>query len=152
VKTVDLVASAAASRGRLRSIAAICAACCCILAISLPAVFFLAGYASLRADIRIEAETRARAITKMIHDHPVFWRFKLTELSALLDDHLNDEHFSSARIVDLKGATIISRAAQPQEPLIRQPADFYDAGQHAGQIEITGSARALVLDTLRVVR
>ncbi len=100
----------------------------------------------------LKAITRARAITTLINRDPQFWRFQQNWLLEALDDKIHDNAVFSARILDVgtKSELIAERLTALPEPLLTRNENLYDTGVLAGRVEITGSLRPVLMDTLRV--
>ncbi len=142
----------AAGADRLGGITAISAVFCMVVAVSLPAVSFYLGHAHLQSNLRVEAVTRARAVTTLINREPEFWRFQQNWLLEALEDKAHDSIVFSARIFTVEGAgeLVAERANALPAPLITQSANLYDAGVLVGHVEVTGSLRPVLVTTLGV--
>ena len=148
----ELPGKPAASGDWLKAITAISIVVCVIVAVSLPATSYYLGRAHLESSLSVEAITRARAVTTLINRDPQFWRFQQNWLLEVLDDRLHDSVEFSARIFDVgtKSELIAERLTALPEPLLTRNENLYDTGVLAGRVEITGSLRPVLMDTLRV--
>ncbi len=148
----ELPGKPAAGGNWLKAITAISTVVCVIVGVSLPAISYHLDRAHLESSLRVEAITRARMITTLINRDPQFWRFQQNWLLDALDDKVHDNLAFSARILDAgaKGELVAERTTALPGPLITHGENFYDTGVLAGRIEITGSLRPVLMDTLRV--
>ena len=137
------------SESILRRITVIAAVLCVIVAIALPAIYYVLRMGQLDSSLRIEADTRARAITLLINRDPLLWRFQQNALREILDDRLHDELEFNARITLLGGELVAQSEKHIETPPRLSTAALYDAGVRVGAVEITGTQRPLLWATLK---
>ncbi len=134
----------------LRVITAIAAVVCLFVAVALPAFYYVLRSTQLDSSLRIEAYTRARAITALIKREPQMWRNQQVELRDIAADQLHPSLTFAVRVVTDKGGLITQTATEIDTPHRRQRAVFFDGGAVAGSVEIIGTLRPLLWDTLNV--
>ena len=137
------------SESILQGITLIAVVLCVIVAFTLPATYYMLRLGQLDSSLRVEAETRARAITTLINRDPLLWRFQQNALREILDDRLHDELEFNARITLLGGELVAQSEKRIETPPRLSTAALYDAGVRVGAVEITGTQRPLLWATLK---
>lgn len=134
----------------LRGITLIVASACVVFALAVPLVYYVLQHVHLRSDLRVEAETRARAVNVLIRSYPENWSVRDKEMSALLEEQLLGTREIEARIVDGRGNVVAATTVPMPPPHLTHRTPLRKAGATIGHVEVVGTLLPLWLNTALV--
>jgi PAS domain S-box-containing protein len=118
-----------------------------VLALAIPAGYFLISYQYTVGTLEAEAEINGRLVSRIISANPLLWNFEELRLEELLSRR---PHFNIAErrvVYDGKGA-VVAKSEQPLPfPVVTRSDELLDAGTPVGRIEISRSLRPLLTRT-----
>lgn len=121
-----------------------------VIAIIVPAGYFVISYQYITGTLDAQAELVARTTERMVMANPDTWQFEEIRLQELLEHHHDQEIPELRSIVDSYGTVIASMTDLPSKPLVTRRYDVYDAGSIVGHIEISRSLRPLLTRTVLI--
>lgn len=117
------------------------------VALILPLGYFAISYQYLTGSLETEAEITSRIITEVINANPEQWHFEQLRLEELLARRMQNSHFETRRIFDLRNRLVAENVTALKTPLITRRFDLMDAGVTVGTLEIQASLFQLLLHT-----
>ncbi len=121
-----------------------------VVAILLPAVFFIAGLHSQRAILGTEGEINARLVSHLINANPEFWEMETLRLEALLARRPRDADSESRAVFNANRELVAEVRDALDYPVIAEDVPVHDAGNAIGTLRIERSLRPLLNDTALV--
>ena len=118
-----------------------------LLALGLPAGYFIVTYTAHGSALQTKAEVRAETISQLIGRSPGTWRFetlRMTELLVRAPSELADE-WSAVRTEGGEVVAASSHVLAP--PTMRRSVELFDAGLPVGYVLVERSMRELVVAT-----
>ena len=118
-----------------------------IVAISIPAVYFIVAYQYTVGAVNTEMAFSARTVERLVANNPQSWQFEEIRLQEILERHLDHSYPENWTIRDLQGHVI----ADVKEPLTRPALTFrqaiHDSGIEVARIEVERSIAPLAVRT-----
>ena len=87
-----------------------------ILAVALPALYFVTGWEMENEHLRTETEIYSRQVSSLINRNPEMWKYETIRLRGLLAKPVDDPHMGSFRILDLEGNIVTQGKERPAWP------------------------------------
>jgi len=116
-----------------------------ILAVALPALYFVTGWKMESEHLRTETELYARQISSLVNRNPEMWKYETIRLDGLLAKPPGDSHTESLRILDLEGNVVTQRKERLAWPRMTRSHPLMDSGLIVGSLEESASLRPLLL-------
>ena len=131
-----------------RSIHRMALAIACVLALSIPAGYFIVTYLDHTDSLDFKAKVKAAALSSSIASNPETWMFAENRLQGLISREpvaLSDE---LVQVFDKDNGIVTQVGGTPPKPLLSRSHPLYDADRLVGRIVVVGSARGLAWGTL----
>jgi len=113
----------------------------------LPLSYFAIHYYSLQSELRVVAESHARALTQIVTAAPDMWQFQTERIEEILARRSGDAAPESRRLRDAEFRLIAQSAQVIDAPSSVISMPVHDAGREVGQVEIERSLRPAVVGT-----
>lgn len=121
-----------------------------MVAVALPAAYFVISSQYKAGSIDAEAELASWRVEGLVAANPTMWQFEEIRLQALLQQRHNQEIPRASLIRDMQGS-IIAQASDPiTPPFISRRHEIFDAGTQVAIIEISQSLAPLFRQTMLV--
>jgi PAS domain S-box-containing protein len=118
-----------------------------IIAVSIPAGYFMITYQHMEGSTNAEGTLSAQAIERLVANNPDSWHFEEIRLQEILHRHL-DHNTNETRIIRGMQGQIIAQAIEPlSDPVLTFSHPIYDSGIQVARIEIKRSALPLIART-----
>ncbi len=118
-----------------------------IVAISIPAVYFIIAYEYTVGAVNTEMAFSARTVERLVANNPKSWKFEEVRLQEILERHIDHSYPENRTIRDLQGHVI----AEAKEPMTRPTLTFrqsiHDSGIEVARIEVERSIAPLAVRT-----
>ncbi len=131
----------------VRGVTLFAAAVSLVLAIAVPATYFLVARRLEVLDAVRDVQQEARLLGDLVARNPLHWRFEATRITALLTENSNSDIPESRRVVDGAGQVILDHPTPLAAPVVSIHAPILDAGRVVGTLEITRSLRGVINQT-----
>jgi signal transduction histidine kinase len=118
-----------------------------ILAVALPAVYFVNGWELQSEHLRTETEIYARQVSSLINRNPDMWKYETIRLEGLLAKYPEDLRVASIRVLDLEGALVMQREERLSWPRMTRSHPLMDSGVIVGFLEESATLRPLIVET-----
>ena len=126
---------------------AIAAAAAMVIALGIPAIFFVLSYEYVKASMETEVRQISLAVSRRANETPDLWQYERNHLRALIAGSFEGDETRVTRVVDLSGALIVETDMNPAAPLVYRSADILETGKTAGRIEQAQTIRPLLVRT-----
>ena len=113
---------------------AIAAAAAMVIALGIPAIFFVLSYEYVKASMETEVRQISLAVSRRANETPDLWQYERNHLRALIAGSFEGDETRVTRVVDLSCALIVETDMNPAAPLVYRSADILEAGKTAGRI------------------
>jgi PAS domain S-box-containing protein len=120
-----------------------------VVALSLPAVYFVIGYESADAALEAESDVISRALNQLVIDNPEMWAYETVRIQGLLQERAGPRPSDFRRVLDQQQDTVAEAGARPTAPMLHRSRAIRDAGRPVGRLEIYRSLRPLMWKTGR---
>jgi PAS domain S-box-containing protein len=115
-------------------------------ALVLPPVLYLSlSYERLAGSLEAEAEINALGITRIIAGNPDLWEYEHVRLQEFLERRAGHGDPERRRVVSDRGAVVADSGDPVAGPEITRSWPLRDAGAEVGRVEISRSARPIVV-------
>ena len=132
-------------RRRIRLLAATIA---CIVAVSLPTIYFFVEDRSQDLIIETELEINARLFSQLISNDPEHWDVQIHRLEALLDRRRKNRTPEIRSLYDANGRLVAESRDELAWPMHdHHYAPVHDSGRAVGTLRISRSLQPLLLET-----
>lgn len=121
-----------------------------MIALLIPAGYFILGYQNQRAVFETEAHMNSIFLSEIISANPGYWRFEQFRLVESLTAHTDRRYGELRRVIDSKDSVVAQTGPKMESPVITVSHAVYDSGVPVGRVEITGSLRPLMKNTFAV--
>jgi PAS domain S-box-containing protein len=121
-----------------------------LIAIVIPALYFVLSYQYLVGSIDADSEFSALMIERLIANNPDSWLFEDIRMKELLLRHMDSDNKDFRRIRDRKGNIVTQVGNVPEAPFISRSHLVYYAGQNVAYIEISRSILPLLITTATI--
>ncbi|MDA8240448.1 MAG: HAMP domain-containing sensor histidine kinase [Nitrospiraceae bacterium] len=121
-----------------------------LAALTVPLVYFSAGYKKEAAVLETETRANASLATRMISNNPLLWRYETERLEEFLSHRPPDRTKEVRRIFDEKGVLIAEYDEKLDPPLLKRDFSLFDSGHVVGRLEISRSLRHLFDSTAKL--
>src|SRR6185369_4989659 len=118
-----------------------------VVALALPAVYFVTSYQYQVGGLQSEAQINARLITNLINANPELWAFEQHRLEELLTRRLWGNELETRRIFDINSNIVAEHVHPLPGPLLTRSYDLLDSGSPVGRIDISRSLQPLIRRT-----
>jgi diguanylate cyclase (GGDEF)-like protein len=118
-----------------------------VIALLIPASYFLLSYQSLQSTLESQTELTATAVNSIIRSDQKMWRYEEVRLSELLERVPHDEAQQFLRILSDDGDIVAKNNVIIAPPVAMHTLNIFDAGTVVGRIEASRSLRPLLLNT-----
>ena len=132
----------------VRGVTLFAAAVSLVLAIAVPATYFLVARNLEVLDAVRDVQQEARLLGDLVARNPTYWRFETTRIIALLTDQTRSGSAEAQRVLDEAGRVILELSAVLAAPVVTVREPILDAGRAVGTLEITVSLRRVVEETM----
>ncbi|MFI5294124.1 MAG: PAS domain-containing protein [Thermodesulfovibrionales bacterium] len=121
-----------------------------MIALLIPAGYFILGYQNQRAVFETEAHMNSVFLSEIISANPGYWRYEQFRLVESLTAHTSRRYGEMRRVIDSKDSVVAQTGGKIESPVITVSHAVYDSGVPVGRVEITGSLRPLLKYTSAV--
>jgi len=118
-----------------------------VTAISLPAGYLFVEYSASGNNLAFKAHLKANRLAKYIYSYEALWQYQSVVLAELIEVPEADERNEQQRIFGGAGKLVLETGAAPAYPTMTRAAAIVVGGAAVGRIEVSASARPLVIDT-----
>ena len=115
-----------------------------IVAVSVPAGYFLITYHYLEGAADAEIALSARMVERLIANNPTSWRFEEVRLKEVLEVYLNHDSPQVRTIRDMSGHVVVRIEQSLMKPSVTYRVPVYDSGVQAARIEVVRSIVPLI--------
>jgi diguanylate cyclase (GGDEF)-like protein/PAS domain S-box-containing protein len=119
-----------------------------VVAISLPLLDLVSAFRDAGDALEFKAKVKAHALSGLIASTPDVWMFAENRLQGLISREpvpLADEQ---VKVFDTQGNLVTQSGTALRSPVLSKRQPLYDAGRVVGQLEVSGSLRGLVFETV----
>ena len=122
-----------------------------LVAFSLPLLNLITSFADVSEALAFKAKIKATALSGLIASNPDVWMFAENRIQGLISREPVALDKERIRVFDEHGALIIEDGVSPMSPVLTRSSMLYDSGRVAGRVEIDGSLRGLVYESLAAI-
>lgn len=117
---------------------------CLIIALSIPAGYFINAYLYMMGTVNTEMAFSARTIEGLIANNPTSWKFEEIRLQEILERRIIHDYEENRTIRDLHGGIITEIKNTLSAPRITFSQPVYDSGTEVARLEIECSLMPLL--------
>ncbi|MEN6466924.1 MAG: PAS domain S-box protein, partial [Syntrophaceae bacterium] len=118
-----------------------------MVAVSLPAGYYIIAIESMDGSVRSEIAFSAREVEGLVISNPRHWHFEELRLREILGHHL-DSNIDRRSILDTNGKVVTQTGEDPAAPVRKYRHPVYDGGDIAAYVEIERSTTPIVDNTI----
>lgn len=118
-----------------------------IVAIAIPAGYFIIDYQHMGGSAKAEIALSARAIEGLVNNNPLSWQFEEIRLQEILERRLNYDNREKRIIRDMQGQIIAQTSDPLPNPALTFSQPIYDSGTPVARVEIERSISPLIART-----
>jgi diguanylate cyclase (GGDEF)-like protein len=119
-----------------------------VVALSIPAVYYMRGYFMALGEVRIEAWEGAKELARQVPENSGVGEIPLNTLNKILSYRPPEGERETRRLLDMEGRTVRVVTTHPVEPMIEARALVQPAGRSVAVLEVRRTLQPLVIDTV----
>ncbi|OGT21527.1 MAG: hypothetical protein A2V90_05970 [Gammaproteobacteria bacterium RBG_16_57_12] len=117
---------------------------------AIPAGYFYVSYLYETEHLQSLAELSSDIVSEFVYLHPDTWQLQGDRLEQLLEKSHSRQEIIRYRIIDSKGAIVMSSGLVLETPLLARHAPVSDSGRTVGHVEVAMSLWPEISDTLLI--
>jgi diguanylate cyclase (GGDEF)-like protein len=121
-----------------------------VTAVSIPSGYFFVEYSGAANILHFKAQLKANRLAKYIYSHDALWQYQTVRLTELIEVPEADSRGDRQRIYDSSAKKLVEAGPTPSFPLMTRGTPIIVNGAKVGYIEVSASARPLLINTLVV--
>jgi len=121
-----------------------------LIAVFIPAGYYMTGYQYLGGGINSEIEYFAQNIEKLIANNPDTWQFEEIRIAEILARDIQQDNLEKRVLADRQGAIIAQTDSSVSSPALTVRHPIYDAGTHVAFLEVRRSLFPLLTKTAAI--
>jgi PAS domain S-box-containing protein len=117
--------------------------------LAIPVGYYFVAFLDYSDALDFKAKVKASALSALVASNPDTWMFAENRMQGLLLHEpvpLDAEH---VRVFDKDNTVVMHFGNDPPSPVLKRTYPLYDGGRVAGQIEVSGTMRFLLWNTLK---
>ncbi|NTV13359.1 MAG: two-component sensor histidine kinase [Desulfobulbaceae bacterium] len=122
-----------------------------LVAVTLPAGYFLAAYNHIAGQLESEVEVDAFFISRQVSANPLLWQYEVIRLQDLLERKSTLRGSEHRGVFDREGRLLADTTGQSAWPAVTRRHAVQDAGEDVGRVEVSRSLRPLLSRTTLVL-